>query len=312
MTETATASAPGKVILAGEHFVVNGAYSVAAAVDKRVGVTISEISGESYIASGDRKSKLEAIDGRFSVPKAILDNLREQSKSRVKIGVSISSQIPSGSGLGSSAAVSVATSAAGLKFFGLDTDYKSVFDAAILGEKKVHGNPSGIDVEASIRGGMVLFSRTAGTRPIQLSHALQLLVVYSGKPRRTGILISKVAEKKRRFPHFFDRLTNAVSFVSLAVVDAITAGDLPRLGAFMNISQTALNWIGVSTPLLDRMLEELATRGVLGVKLTGAGGGGSVIALPRPDDVSEIAKFAQREYPWSFVAQIPQEGLKVE
>ena len=312
MTNVVSASAPGKIILTGEHFVVNGAYSLAAALDKRVRVSISEVSDDSYIISGGRKSRQVDNDGRFRMVKSIMADVIQRSRSKTRFAVSISSQIPSGSGLGSSAAVSVATSAAALKFFRLDTSPESVFETALNGEKKVHGNPSGIDVEASIKGGMVLFSKTVGAKSIPMERALHILVIYTGKARKTGILISKVREKKRRFPSFFERLTSAASFMSLGMLDAISCGDLPRLGAFMNISQTALNWIGVSTPYLERMLEEVAALGVFGVKLTGAGGGGSIIVLPKPDTAEEILRIAQRNSAWAFITQIPQEGFKIE
>jgi mevalonate kinase len=312
MKSFATASAPGKVILTGEHFVVNGAYSIAAAISKRAKVTLSETTGDSYITHGGRRSKLHENDGQFAMLKAILLQVLAESKTRRNFAVSIYSQIPSGSGLGSSAAVSVATSAATLKFFDLDTSRDSIFNTALLGERKVHGNPSGIDVEASIRGGMILFSKSGETRSIHLDRALQLLVIYSGKHRRTGALISKVAARKKRFPHFFDRLTNAASFMSLGMVDAISVGDLPRLGAFMNISQTALDWIGVSTPFLDKMLDDMASLDIFGAKLTGAGGGGSIIVLPKPEGADQVAKYADKKYPWSFLTQIPQEGLRWE
>lgn len=312
MTNIVSASAPGKIILTGEHFVVNGAYALAAALDKRVRVSISEVHDDAYVISGGRKSRQVDNDGRFSMVKSIMADVVERSRSKTRFAVSISSQIPSGSGLGSSAAVSVATSAAALKFFRLDTSPEAVFETALKGEKKVHGNPSGIDVETSIKGGMVLFSKTAGAKSIPLERGLRILVIYTGKTRKTGILIGKVREKRRRFPHFFERLTNAASFVSLGMVDAISCGDLPRLGAFMNISQTTLNWIGVSTPYLERILEEVSALGVFGVKLTGAGGGGSIIVLPKLDAVEETLRFVQRRYAWAFITQIPQEGFRIE
>ena len=95
-------------------------------------------------------------------------------------------------------------------------------------------------------------------------------------------------------------------------MDAITAGDLPRLGALMSISQAALSWIGVSTSSIDRLIEDIAAQEVFGVKLTGAGGGGSIIALPKPDAVDELSKYMTRNYSYSFMTQIPQEGLRWE
>lgn len=308
-----TASSPGKIILTGEHFVVHGAYSIAAAINKRVFVSITDVQKESFIVSGSSESKVGADDGRFPLVKAIVreafgDNASKHSRFEIRI----SSEIPSGSGLGSSAAVSVATAAAALKFSRSNIDQKKVLDLASLGEKQVHGNPSGIDVETSLNGGLLLFSRKTGSKSIPLNRIVHFLIVYSGKPRRTSSLISKVEQRKKEFPNFFDSLTRAASFLSLDVVDALTAGDLPRLGALMNISQATLSWIGVSTPVLDQLIEDIASRDVFGVKLTGAGGGGSIIALPKPETMRALLKFTSKNYATSFVSSIPQDGLRWE
>ena len=306
------ASAPGKIILTGEHFVVHGAYSIAAAVNKRVRVSILEAPGDSYILAGDARSRVNNDDGRFVLVKTILRHVFEEEMKDQGVAISISSDIPAGSGLGSSAAVSVATAAAALKFAHLETSPRKIFEIALLGEKKVHGNPSGIDVETSLQGGMLLFSKNTESKPIPLNRVVHFLVVYSGKPRRTSTLIERVEIRKKQYPNFFDCLTRAASFLSLDVVDAIAAGDLPRLGALMNISQTALSWIGVSTSSIDRLIEDVAAQEVYGVKLTGAGGGGSIIALPKPDSVDALSKYMTRNYSYSFMTQIPQEGLRWE
>ena len=175
----------------------------------------------------------------------------------------------------------------------------------------MHGNPSGIDVETSLQGGMLLFSRNAGSKPIPLNRVVHFLVVYSGKPRRTSTLIDKVELKRKQFPNFFDCLTRSASFLSLEVVDALTAGDLPRLGALMCISQATLSWIGVSTSSIDRLIEDISAQEVFGAKLTGAGGGGSIIALPKPEAVDKISKYMPRNYAYSFVTQVPTRRIAV-
>jgi mevalonate kinase len=292
---------------------VHGACAIAAAISKRVRVSISEAPEDSYLISGNAKSKINDDDGRFILAKTILRCVLEEKKSKNHgVVVSVSSDLPAGSGLGSSAAVSVATAAAALKFSGLDSSPKKIFEIALSGEKKVHGNPSGIDVETSLQGGLLLFSRNAGSKSIPLNRVVHFLVVYSGKPRRTSTLIDKVESKRKQFPNFFDCLTRSASFLSLEVVDALTAGDLPRLGALMCISQATLSWIGVSTTSIDRLIENISAQEVFGAKLTGAGGGGSIIALPKPESVDKISKYISRNYAYSFVTQVPQEGLRWE
>lgn len=311
MTEV-VASAPGKIILTGEHFVVHGACAIAAAVDRRVKVTFSSVSGQPFIQSGRIRSALTDKDGKFLLVKAILREVQSRNKARDSFAVKISSDIPAGSGLGSSAAVAVATSAAALKFNGLEATDSKIQELAMIGEKQVHGNPSGIDVESSMRGGLILFSRASGAKSVPLDKALNFLIVYSGKTRKTSALISRVSLKKEMFPHFFSSLARSASFLSLEFLDALTCGDLPRIGALMNISQATLDWIGVSTPSMDKLIENLASQDVFGVKLTGAGGGGSVIALPKPGSNKALSKYVRRNFQWSFFTSLPQEGLRWE
>lgn len=308
MSQTVSTSAPGKIILTGEHFVVHGAYSIAAAINKRVNVTIRKGTGASRITSGNAVSKISENDGKFNAVKTVLKNVLEK-KNETSVEVVISSEIPSGSGLGSSAAASVAVGAAALKLFGMPTDRRTIFELAMQGEKSVHGNPSGIDVEASIQGGLLLFSKYAGAKSIPLDRSLQLLVAFSGKRRNTSSLIARVALKKRAYPHLFESLTNASSFLTLSILDSITKGDLPRLGAFMNLSQATLSWLGVSNATLEGMIDCATNQDVFGAKLTGAGGGGSIIILPKPETAQSVLKTMSRRYVSSFLTSIPQQGL---
>lgn len=311
MSKTATVSAPGKIILTGEHFVVHGAYSLVAAIDKRVTVTIREVRGSSRISSGNVVSAITANDGKFAAVKVVLRKILEK-KHEENLEVMISSAFPAGSGLGSSAATCVAVAAAARKFLGLNSDPRSIFELAMEGERQVHGNPSGVDVEASLQGGLLLFNKKTGAKSVPLERSLQMIVAYSGKARNTKQLITKVSMKKRNFPYFFESLSNASSFLTLGVLESITSGDLPRLGAFLNLSQTMLNWLGVSNITLERMIDVAMKEDVFGAKLTGAGGGGSVIILPKPETAESVLKALSKKCAYAFLTSIPQQGLSWE
>ncbi len=310
-----TASAPGKIIIIGEHFVVYGSYAIAAAITKRARVTVSGTSGkETLIFSNDMKSKLSEHSGRFSAVKEVVRALYEKyGPPENGIRIDIQSDIPLGSGLGSSAAISVATAGAVSRFMGHDLQHEEIATFAGRGEKSVHGNPSGIDTAASLYGGMILFSRKTGPKPIPLNRAIQLLVVYSGVPRSTSKLISRVGETKSKFPSTFEHLADASSFASLQLVDAFSNGDLPYVGALMNFSQATLSWIGVSTNNLDALVENvLHSAFCYGAKLTGAGGGGSIIALPMPEKAVALLQKISKRYKVAFLVSIPQQGLSLE
>jgi mevalonate kinase len=314
LREPVAASAPGKVIITGEHFVVHGSYAVAAAINKRATIEISESnSGSSIVYSNKTRSPLFLNDGRFvAVKKVARSILEEYGKGGESIALSISSEIPDGSGLGSSAAVSIATAASLLRFLGRNDDYDNISKFASLGEKEVHGNPSGIDISACLNGGIILFNKKSGAKPVPMDRAIQLLVVFSGKKRRTKSLVEKVSERRKDYPSFFENLTGAMSFLSLDVVDALTSGDLPRLGALMTLANASLSWIGVSTTLLDQLVERANAKGSYGAKLTGAGGGGSIIALPKPDLATSILKSIGQNFRFSFLTSLPQKGLTWE
>jgi mevalonate kinase len=309
------ASAPGKVIVIGEHFVVHGAYAIAAAVNKRARVSVSKgEEDQSVIISEGRKIKLTDEQGRLSAAGAVAARIFEEyGTPSESISIQIDSEIPPGSGLGSSAAISVASAAALGRFIGHDLDKEAISAIAAAGEKSVHGNPSGIDTQASLLGGMILFSRESGAKQIPLNRGIQLLVVYSGQERKTSELIAMVTKKREAFPSTFEHLSDAFSFASLQLVDALSNGDLPYLGAMMNLAQASLFWVGCSTTALEDLIENvLRDRSCFGAKLTGAGGGGSVIALPKPDRAEEVLSRISKRYSYSFIASIPQEGLRWE
>jgi len=310
-----SASAPGKIILSGEHFVVHGSLAVAAAINKRVYVSVRECDPgiKSRIISGSISSNLDLDDGSFVAAKTVVRNVLAKSpKEDRSFQVSISSEIPAGSGLGSSAAVSVACVASFSRFVGLSTDRKMIFEEAFAGEKKVHGNPSGLDIHASLAGGLILFDRKTGSKDIPVRESFGLIVIFSGKKRSTSRLIAKVARRKQEFPNYFAQLVKAASFISQEVVDAATSKDMARLGSLFTTAQAQLSWIHVSTPQLDGLIEMISSKDVLGAKLTGAGGGGSVIVATRPGAIDNVLESALEHYPYSFITQIPQEGLRWE
>ncbi len=311
-----TASSPGKIIIVGEHFVVHEAYAVAAAINKRVTVIASKdgtrkvrfvSQGRDYYFPGTLARRF------FPAPSSVMNEIFERfGKCEEGMSIEIRSEIPRGSGLGSSAAVSVATAAAVTRIMGKKLSLEEISKIAMKGEAAIHGNPSGIDVETSLRGGVVLFSKSSGAKPIAFEKGIEILIAFSGKSRNTSALISSVALIRKKYPNTFAHLVESSSFLSLQAVDALCRGDLPYLGAIMNIAQPILDWIGVSNDKLDRMLEDARSGRVFGAKITGAGGGGSIIVLPRPGTAKEVIDRLEAESKYVFSTLIPQEGLKVE
>jgi mevalonate kinase len=277
-------------------------------------VTISPSKNEdTTISHGEQSSKLNDKDGKFSAVKAVLRKaLVDQTKTQ-RIDVKIESEIPPGSGLGSSAAVSVATAAAVLRYLGGNIENTSVADLANQGEASVHGNPSGVDVATSLNGGTILFDRNNGFTRIEAGAGVKFLVVFTDIERSTSDLVQRVSEVRQNYPSIFKSLTETMSFICKAGAQSIQNEDFPLLGSLMNLDQTSLAWIGVSSAKIESLIEKIYSAGpCYGAKLTGAGGGGSVIALPQTDSAEKIASEISKVHPYCFLTNVREEGLRFE
>lgn len=187
--------------------------------------------------------------------------------------------IPTGAGLGSSAALSVALVRAIAQTLGLALSPRQVDAAALAAEQVFHGHPSGLDHTIAQHGGFGLFRRGHGLTPLYGTPELRLCIGHTGRARDTKGRVARVAELHRETP-----AATAACFARIAALvdDAVAAlrcGDLAALGAAMNQNQRELGQLEVSCPEIDAMCRLASDAGALGVKLTGGGGGGCVVAL---------------------------------
>lgn len=307
------AHAPGKVIITGEHFVVHGATALAAAISKGARVEVQE-TGETEIVSKTLRAK-SGLDPPPSHPlRPVAEALRhvlERLGEKKGLRVLITSNIPSGSGLGSSSSVAVAVVAAAAATLGHQITKQEIVDSAMVAERLIHGNPSGIDVNIAAHGGVILFKRGQPPHPIPVSKPFSMIVAFSGIRRNTSRMIAKVTAVKQAHPHFFDGLAAASTRFSEIGAEALAKGDLRTLGASMTFHHTALSWLGASIPELDRMVETAQANGALGAKLTGGGGGGCIIALPTQEKAGEITTSLRPFARNVFVEKLPQAGIRV-
>ncbi len=267
------ARAPAKIIILGEHFVVHGAHALAASIDKYVTVS----------ASHSTRNELFSY-GRLVKADYIFDSIDRITKgSHVKLVVS--SQVPNGAGLGSSAALSLASAIAASKLFNIKPDPSLLFEVSMNAEKHIHGNPSGVDIATSLYGGFVLFKK--GEIKAVNSSPIQFLVLDSKQRRKTGNLVNRVREFMDQKPELFKSLANSADIMATEAATAISEGKLEKVALFMNVSQSFLELMGVSTPKIEAMISSLKDN-VLGAKITGAGGGGCIIALPKQGNIPKI------------------------
>jgi mevalonate kinase len=212
--------------------------------------------------------------------------------------------------MGSSASTMVAVAAAVAKFYAIDLAPPDLVRFAMEGEKEIHGNPSGIDVNICAYGGVILYRMGAKPRRVKLTAPRRLLIVYSGRQRSTKTMIDRVSDMERAHPALFRGLTDSVGELSETAADRLASGDLAGLGRLLTLNHAVLSTVGVSNEYLDGLVETLISLGCLGAKLTGAGGGGSLIAVAHENKgKSIISQLTARGFE-AFEERIPVEGVK--
>jgi mevalonate kinase len=240
----------------------------------------------------------------------VINSMAREYKFKPKFRVSITSEVPAGAGLGSSASAMVALVSAVSEHLSLRLGVGELIDRAMVGERVIHGQPSGIDTAICGEGGVILYRRGSEPRKIVLEGQRRFLIVNSGRSRRTKSLIRRVAEAKAQFPNLFSGLADSVSEMGETAADRLKSGDMEGLGRLLTLNHAALRTIGVSTTELDQVVDELISLGCYGAKLTGAGGGGSVLAvMPEVKEKSIISELRELGLE-AFVSVIPVGGVR--
>jgi mevalonate kinase len=252
----ATWSAPGKVFLFGEHAVVYGKPGIAMAIKPRVFVTVR-------MSKHPQRAKSPYIDGCFEAM-------------GVMGSVYINSQIPSSSGLGSSAAVTVATLSAINDEFSLNKTREEIANMAFEIEKKVQkGRASPTDTTVSMYGGIVLIS--GGSRRRLPPENLHLVIGDSLVSHSTAKMVELVGELKKKHPEIVDPILNAIEGVSLSAIHHLN--NPKELGRYMDMNHALLEALGVGHPQISKIVLAARAEGAFGAKITGAGGGGCMVSL---------------------------------
>lgn len=248
----------GKLILAGEHAVVYGHPALAMAVDRGFTTTLTPEPGPLQLPVED--PRLRAV---------VQDALPEGGYK-----VQIESTLPLGRGMGSSAALAVSLVRAVASARGEQLDPAVEWERVFAIEQRFHGTPSGVDQAVSARGGVVRFRRGPPPEITALPHPdWEVVVLDSGKAGDTRTMVDKV----RALRPAIDPILSAIGALVDQAQAVLTA---PReLGPLLTENHRLLQQIGVSTPTLDTLVDLALSAGAHGAKLSGAGGGGVVLAL---------------------------------
>lgn len=285
------ASACGKVILLGEHAVVYGYPAIAAGLPNGLSLSATRHADPAKpihlkIPAWELDLHLDAIT-HHPVARACCEVLRFCGGPLQGWTITGQTSLPARAGLGSSAALTVAMARLVL---GEDAEVDTVMEASLIGERIFHETPSGIDSLVAARGGILRFVRSQEPTPLTPALSIPLMIVPSLLPRSTATQVAKVRRKIERFPNPGQAILSALGAVVDEGMTAIQTGNLADLGEMMSISHELLSALGVSSPRLDQLFHCALEHGALGAKLTGAGGGGCLIALLPPSEASESSE----------------------
>ena len=298
----ARCSAPGKIYLFGEHAVVYGKRAIACAIDLRTTVEITRGGKGIHIQSVYKDDPDKNPYIRTAIKK--FQRLHDVDD----INISVASKIPIASGLGSSAAVTVATVAA------LNEEYRAGMtpdEIASMGyatELDVQGAASPTDTFVSTMGGTVIVPDRKMLPPITCG----LVVGHTGLSKSTSRMVSRVRALKEKYPGIVDGIMDCIGEISAKGEALVLKNDYRAIGELMNVNQGLLDALGVNIPELSLQINAARAHGAYGAKITGAGGGGCMVAICDLSRSKEIAGAIGRSCGDSFITRSTAQGVRLE
>lgn len=295
-----TVTACGKVILFGEHAVVHGVPALAAAISPGATATVSTVADAGLVlAVSPWDAVFRAGDGSdLGRALGVLGDRLGVTHARVDLTL----HLPGGGGLGSSAAMGVACARGLAALGGVELTEQALLDAALAWERVFHGNPSGVDHTLAALGGVGMFTRGEGLTRIQPRVPFSLVIADSGERAATKDMVASVARQLERRPGRVAQTFAAIETLVRNARVAIEYGDLKTVGDMMNLNQNLLASLMVSTERIEALCAAAREAGAYGAKLTGAGGGGCVVAIG-PDVAALRAALAAVGAP-TFVTEV--------
>jgi hydroxymethylglutaryl-CoA reductase len=285
--------AAGKIILFGEHAVVYDEYAIAIPIERAVRVELQEIEEDcQFIINGNFESFSDSSPNEYINLVLMVEKICFLlNLDRVRYRINIVSRIPLSMGLGASASYAVAITRGLVDLFNLTSTDKEINDIAYECEKLSHGNPSGIDNTVASYARPIIYSKKKGIKNIDLNDikSLPIIIAVSKKSSKTIDVVNEVYSRYKKNKIIYTDIFMQIGKLSKKGLTAIKDRNFEQLGILMNIAHGLLNAIGVSNSELEKMVNLARTEGALGAKITGSGGGGSIIILC-PGKEEEIAK----------------------
>ena len=306
------ASAPGKVILFGEHFVVYGVKAILCSINKRVTVTAEKINerkisinskiGNIVLDPGKSISEINSpLKPFYYLANKVIEN------QNTGIQINIDSEIPLGAGLGSSSACCVAGAAAIFRLFG-EISKEEILKHAIEAEKTIFENTSGADCTVCTYGGIMEYDKKQGFKKIENEPNFHLVIVNSNIKHSTESMVSKVKQFEIENEEEFTKLCDQESKLVKDVLELLKENNTSKIGEKINQNQEYLEIIGISNNELRKMIK-MGQKSSFGAKITGSGGGGCIFAITNKSNLDKTLKeFKNKNYD-CFSVKIDFKGL---
>ncbi len=281
----------GKVILFGEHFVVHGVPGIVSAIDSTTDAEVKKGSKGLQINDERKTAKGYSEEKRLQQTESIEKMLKAMGLDpKIGLDIWIGGTLPGFSGLGASAASSVAIARAIAQELEMQIPDEKINQIAYEAEKAYAGNPSGIDNTAATYGGLMWFKKDAAGGPdkiekLHVRRPIEIVIGSTGKVANTKAMVEGVAERKAKNPQKYDPIFKQAENLAIAGRRALEAYDIRKVGELMNENHRLLQEIGVSSKELDMLVELARKQGAFGAKLTGGGGGGCMVAITPGKDL---------------------------
>lgn len=297
-------SAPGKLMVFGEHAVVYGYPCIVTAVDRRLSVSISpHTDRDEFITPG--VSNTQFIE-------QTLETYRKRFNKSDFLKITTQSQFSHKFGFGSSSAVTIALIKALSEYYKDGQDDKSIFDLAYNVVLAVQGTGSGFDLAAAAYGGTLEFVKGGKViEPLSIS-SLPLIVAYSGIKADTPTIVKALGKRYKSDKARIDSIFKRIAEIVTSGKQSILQSDYKLAGTLMTENHELLKQLGVSTEKLDNLVDAAISAGAYGAKLSGAGGGDCIICFV-PDDKREEVKHSLVNAGGEIIEVVCNtEGVRVE
>jgi mevalonate kinase len=297
-------SAPGKIYLFGEHAVVYGETAIACAVELRTRVRV-ELNDSIIIQSQIGRTGIDFE--KHPYVSSVIEKMRETTSIK-GVFLEVNSDIPVGSGLGSSAAVTIASIGALNELFGCNLSLEEISKLGHEIEIKVQGAASPTDTYVSTFGGVVAIPEKRKLRTPDCGIVIGDTEIFSS----TKELVANVRKLCESYPELIRSLMASIGKISKIGESLVLAGDYPSIGRLMNVNQGLLDALGVNILELSRLIYSARRAGAFGAKITGAGGGGCMVALTAPDGCKQVAEAISEAGGKVTITKPTEQGLKLD